>query len=133
MGSYHLGVHSWYYWKCTHATTSQCSRHVHVWRDVHWEAAHMSTWVQELRLRKQGSKMHDGVQIEVRLTGAVGPGRRQQQEADTGSGVTGWSAELGKLSGGQRTLLSLATILAVSNIGQPVGGSVWATPGHWTP
>ena len=74
-------------------------------------------WLQELRLRKQGSKMHDGVQIEVRLQGAAGPGRRQHQEADTGSGVPSWSAELGKLSGGQRTLLSLAVILAVSSMG----------------
>ena len=92
----------------------------------------MSTWLQELRLKKQGGKMHDGVQIEVRLQRPVGPDNQQQQEADAGSGVTGWSAELGKLSGGQRTLLSLATILAVSNTGQPVSGSVWATPGHWT-
>lgn len=74
--------------------------------------------------------MHDGVQIEVRLEAAVGPGRRQPQEADTGSCVTGWSAELGKLSGGQRTLLSLAVILAVSSAGWPGGGSSWAAPGH---
>lgn len=60
--------------------------------------------VQEISIARVGSKVHEGLCFRYR-SAAAGGGEPV--------GERGWHTSLGRLSGGERTLVSLALILAV--------------------
>ena len=67
-----------------------------------FEAQRCLMVLQEVRVQRVAQKVHEGLQLqyEVSRPSAEGP-------------TKGWQSDLGRLSGGERTLVSLALILAV--------------------